>query len=426
MISKDKWAEIIKDFHKSKFPEMIERDIVIPTKIPLKRAISIIGPRRAGKTYEMFQLMKKLLMETKKEHLLYIDFERADLGVVEAKDLINMLETYYELYPKNKKIWMFLDEIQNVAGWEKFVRTALDENIKIYLSGSSSKMLSKEIATSMRGRNITYTMLPFSFKEYLKKRNFEYKKYFSSDEKAKIIYFLQDFMKYGGYPEAVIYPKEKEKILKEILETVIYKDVIERSRIRNVKVMKLIIGSLINSTEFSVNKFYKYLKSLGIKLGKSILYNYIEYLNDAFFVFMVRKFSYSYKHAEQSIPKPYFIDNGFLTISGIADKGRIMENLVFIELMRREANIWNYESFTKQKVDFVIKEKKKVKELIQVSYDIQNFNTKDREIKSLLKACKELRCNNLVVINWDYEGIEKYNNKKIIFVPLWKWLLEKR
>ncbi len=425
MISKDKWAGIIKDFHKSKFPEMIERDIVIPTKIPLKRAISIIGPRRAGKTYEMFQLMKKLLMETKKEHLLYIDFERADLGVVEVKDLINVLETYYELYPenRNKDIWLFLDEIQNVEGWEKFVRTALNENIKIYLSGSSSKMLSKEIATSMRGRNITYTVLPFSFKEYLKTRNFEYKKYLSPDEKAKMIHFLQDFMKYGGYPEAVIYPEEREKILKEILETAIYKDVIERSRIRNIKVMKLMIGSLINSTEFSVNKFYKYLKSLGIKVGKSALYNYIEYLNDVFFVFMVRKFSYSYKRAEQSIPKPYFIDNGFLAISGIVDKGRIMENLVFIELMRRGANIWHYESFTKQKVDFVIKEKKKIKELIQVSYDIQTFNTKDREIKSLLKACGELRCNNLVVINWDYEGIEKYNNRKIIFVPLWKWLL---
>jgi len=426
MVSKDKWAQIIKDFHRGELPKTIQRDIDVPIDVPINRAVSIIGPRRAGKTYEMFLTMKKLLKKVNKEQLIYIDFERADLEVIQAKDLVSMLETYYELYPENKKkeIWLFLDEIQNVQNWEKFVRTALDQRIKIYLSGSSSKMLSKEIATSMRGRNITYTVFPFSFKEYLKANKFEYTKYMSSDEKAKLFKLLREYMKYGGYPETIIYQEERDKILKEILETAIYKDVIERSKIRNVKAMKLLINALVNSTMFSVNKFYNHLKSLGIRVGKTVLYNYIEHLNEVFFVFMVRKFSHSYKHAEQSIPRPYFIDNGLLTISGISDRGRLLENLVFTELLKRNHDIWYYESATKQEVDFIIKEKRKVKKLIQVCYDIENFNTKDREIRALLKASKELKCNNLFIITWDYEGKEIYNKKRISYIPLWKWLLE--
>lgn len=426
MINKQKWVEIIKDFHEKSLPELIEREIKIPLETPINRAISIIGPRRAGKTYEMFNIIKKLLeKEIKKQQLVYINLERADLGIIDEKDLVLMLEVFYEIYPenKNKKIWLFLDEIQNVNNWEKFVRTALDENIKVYLSGSSSRLLSKEIATSMRGRSISYNVLPFSFNEYLKAKRISAGKFLSSFEKAKIISLLNNYVEYGGYPEAVIYETEREKILTDIRETAIYKDVIERSKIRNVKAMKLLINALINSKEFSVNKFYNFLKSSGIKIGKNVLYNYVEYLNDAFFIFMLRKFSYSYKESEQSIPKPYFIDNGLLRISGITDKGRLMENLVFIELFRRGLDIAYSKSITKEEIDFVIKENKNIKQLIQVCYDISNNETKEREVKALIKMSKELRCNNLIVITMDYEGREKVNGKEIKFTTLWKWLL---
>ena len=423
MIKKDKWIEIIKDFQEKKIPEAIERNIKIPLEIPIKRAISIIGPRRTGKTYEMFILMRKLLSSIKKEQILYFNSERADLGLLDYRDLTVMLETFNEVYPESKK-WLFLDEIQNIPEWEKFVRTALDDNIMVYLSGSSSKLLSKEVATSMRGRSLTYTILPFSFKEYLKVKNITYSKLLSSKERVKILNALRGYMEYGGYPEAVIYPEEKERILTEIKETTIYRDVIERSKIRNIKIMKLLIDALINSKEFSVNKFYNFLKSNGMKIGKNVLYVYIQFLNDAFFVFLLRKFSYSYKIAEQSIPKVYFVDNGLLWISGIKDKGRLMENLVFVELLRRNLDISYYKSVTKEEVDFVIKESKKVKQLIQVCYDINGFNTKEREIKALIKASKELNCSNIMVITWDYETEERVKNKKIKFIPLWKWLLQ--
>ncbi|MBI2499698.1 ATP-binding protein [Candidatus Woesearchaeota archaeon] len=425
MISKEKWAETIKNFQEKELPSIIERDINIPLEIPINRAVSIIGPRRAGKTFEMYSLISKIMKNAKKEQILYVNFEKADLGILGYQDLVVMLETFYELYPENKKnkIWLFLDEIQNVSNWEKFVRTALDENIKVYLSGSSSKLLSKEIATSMRGRSLTYSIFPFSFKEYLKTKGIIFQKYHSSYEKAKIVNLLKTYLEYGGYPEAVVYEIERERILTDINDIAIFKDVIERNKIRNTKAMKLLINALINSKEFSVNKFYNFLKSRGVKVGKTVLYRYTDYLNDAFFVFMLRKFSNSYKEAEQSIPKIYFIDNGLLRISGIQDVGRLMENLIFIELFKRGLNISYWKDIQGKEVDFVIKENKAVKQLIQSSYDVEDFNTKEREVKALLKASKELKCSNLIIINSNYEAEEKIKGKKIKFIPLWKWLL---
>jgi len=427
MTTKEKWAEIIQDFQEKELPEIIPREINVPLKNPIKRSVSIIGPRRAGKTYELYFLIQKIIKDYGKESIFYVDLERADLDIFDYKDLILMLEVFYEIHPKKKdnEIWFFLDEIQNVNKWEKFVRTCLDKGINIFLSGSSSKLLSKEIATSMRGRNLSYKILPFSFQEYLNVKKFNMKQYYSTKEKSLLIGLLRKYLTFGGYPEAVIYDKEKEKILREIFDTAIFKDVIEREKVRNVKVMKLLVSSLINAKEFSINKFYNFLKSRGIKVGKNVLYNYLEYLNDAFFVFPLRKFDLSYKKAEQSIPKIYFIDNGLLTINGIDDKGKLMENLVYIELLRRDLDVAYFQSTTKKEADFIIKQGKRTKQIIQVCYSVADFRTKERELQGLIKASKELNCNNLILINWDKDKEEKFKGKKIKFIPLWKWLLEK-
>ena len=392
----------------------------------MKRAVSIIGPRRTGKTYEMYYLISKIKDKFGIDRAVYINFERADFGILSYKDLVLMLETYYELYPKNKKeaIWLFLDEIQNVVEWERFVRTCLDDGIRVFLSGSSSKLLSKEIATSMRGRNISYNIYPFSFVEYLITKKFEIGKFYSSSEKSTLKNLFNEYLIFGGYPESIIYSNEREKIIKDIFDTAIYKDVIERNKVRNVNVMRLLIKVLLNSKEFSINKFYNYIKSQGIKVSKNALYNYSEYLGDAFFVFFLRKYDLSIKKREQSLPKIYFIDNGFLTLNGIEDKGRLLENLVFMELTRRNKDISYYQNSLKEEVDFLVKEGKKVKQLIQVCYDLSNFMTLDREIRVLIKASKEFECNNLVIISLDEEREEKVNGRVIKIIPVWKWLLE--
>jgi uncharacterized protein len=427
MMAKDKWASLIKDFYESELPESFERDIEIPLEKPINRSVSIIGPRRSGKTYLMFNLIKKLLSkQIKKENILYMNFEKAGLLPLESKDLVSMKETFYDLNPslKKKNTWFFLDEIQNVNDWEIFVRTCLDEGINVFISGSSSKMLSKDISTSMRGRTLTYRVFPFSFREYVLFKGIEIKKYYSSSEKSKIVNLFKEYLYDGGYPEQIIYNKEKEKILSNIYDTTLFKDVIERENIRNIPVIKHLIKALISSKEFSVNKFYNHLKSLNLKVSKNSLYNYVGYLEDAFFVFLLKKFDLSYKKAEQSLPKVYFIDNGILNINGIDDKGRLLENLIFLELMRREKDISYYQNVFHEEVDFVLKKGKKVKELIQVCYDFENFTTRERELKILIKASEEFNCNNLTLISMDKEGEEKYKNKKIKFFPVWKWLLE--
>lgn len=436
MVSREKWAEVIKDFHERGIPELVERESAIPKEIPLKRAISIIGPRRAGKTYTMFQLIKGLLEGgVDISRIVYINFERTELEGASGRELVGMMEAFYELYPQNKdkKAWLFLDEIQNVEKWENFVRTVIDSgNVQVFISGSSSKLLSREIATSMRGRTISHLVLPFSFADYLKKEGNGMKKiraeaYLSTSERANVINKLRSYMESGGYPEVVIYPQEKEKILQDIVETTIYRDVIERYKIRNTRLLKLLIKSLVNSAarEFSIHKFYNFVRSMGMKAGKNSLYNYVDALNDVFFVFPVNKFSYSYKKVEQSLPKVYMVDNGILTSNGINDYGRLLENLVFVELTRRGKNVFYYKSTDGKEVDFAILEKNKVKDLIQVAYSLEDFNTREREVKPLIKASKELKCNSLTIITWSEDKEEEIKGKKITCIPLWKWLLHK-
>jgi predicted AAA+ superfamily ATPase len=426
MLSKENWITIIRDFHESKIPIVIPRGFEIDFESDIRRAISLIGPRRSGKTFEMYLLISKIRQKYAKDRALYINFERTNLQGLSDKDLAIMLETYYEIYPANKgkRIWLFLDEIQNVDDWERFVRTCLDEGLSVFLSGSSAKLLSKEIATSMGGRNISYHIYPFSFKEFLSAKNFEIKKFYSSGEKALLSNLLNEFIKFGGYPEAVLYSNQRQEIMQDIFDTAIYKDVVKRGKIRNPIVLQELINALLKSKEFSINKFYNYIKSRGIKTSKDALYKYAGLLEDAFFVFLLRKHNLSYKKSEQSLPKVYFVDNGLLTLNGIDEKGRLLENLVFVELMRRKEDIAYYQNALGEEVDFTVKEGKKVKQLIQVCYDVSNFMTLERETKILIKASEEFKCNHLLLINMHEEREQTINGKKIKFIPVWKWLLE--
>lgn len=429
MITRDILIEVLRDFYESEIPELIQRDVKIEYEIPLRRIISIIGPRRAGKTYFLFQIMERLIKHVGKERLFYINLEDDRLIGADIKDLRTILDIFYEIYPENKsrKVWMFLDEIQNVPNWERFVRSSMDkENIQIFITGSSSKLLSKEIATSLRGRAIPYNIYPFSFREFLRAKDFSYSAYLSSKEKAKLLNLLGEYIAFGGYPEVVLYPKEKKKILKEILDVTLYRDIIERYKIKNLKVLKLLLKSLLASTIFSVHKFHNFLKSQGVKLSKNTLYNYLEYFADSFIVFPLRKLSYSHKESEQSLPKIYFIDNGLLSMGGVESTAKLLENVVFAELIKKgytpNEHLFYYLSQNKE-IDFVIKEGK-VKQLIQVCYAIEDYATKERELKALIKASKELKCSNLLVITWNYMGEERFKGKRIKFVPFWMWSLE--
>lgn len=431
MITKTAFAEIILDYQKKELPPIIPRDLEVDLEIPIKRAITIMGPRRAGKTFYLYSLIKKLLGQgIDKSQTLYINFENPKLAGISLEDLPILMESFYEAAPQNlqKKVWLFFDEIQNIKGWESFIRNLLDkDNLQIFISGSSSKFLSKEISTSMRGRTLSYLMLPFSFREFLNAKKIEFRKeFFASEEKVKINSAFEEYLNYGGYPETIFYPKEREKIIQEIIETTIYMDLIERYGIRNIKAVKLMFNYLIKAKEFSVNKFHHFLESTGINTSKNTLHNYLEIFNDAFIFFPLKKFSYSLKKIEQSSAKIYAIDNGFITEIIGNDTGKKLENLVFTALLRRgyriNADLFYYEET--REVDFVVKNKdNEITELIQVCHDLTNIATKDREIKALLKFSKKFKCENLTVITNDFETIEKRDEKSINFIPAWKWLL---
>lgn len=428
MISKAVWGELMRDFHEKELPELIERITEYSLRTPLKRAVVLTGVRKSGKTYSMFQAIKKLMAEgVAKKRILYINFEDSRLSDAAVSDLNNLLDVFFEIYPENKqeKTWFFLDEIQVVKNWEAFVRRLLDhENAYVFVTGSSSKMMGAEIATSLRGRSLTYRVFPFSFAEFLAARKIPAGKYLSASEKANVMNGLREYMNYGGYPEAAIYVQERERILREIIDVTVYKDIIERHAVKNSKVLRMLLTALFNSKEFSVHKFFNFLKSQGIKTSKNTLYAYFGYFCDSLVVRPLRKFSHSYKETEGSVPKVYFADNGLLYTQGIRDDGRLMENLVFTELERKwDKNLFYYKSIDGKEVDFVIKKGRSAGQLIQACYDLSDFNTKEREVKGLMKASNELGCQNLLIVTWDYEGVEKLDGKTIVCKPLCKWLL---
>jgi len=430
---KELLGQIILDFHKSPFPPpgLIERDLQVSMEIPLKRAIVILGPRRAGKTYYQFSLIKKLLEnKVPKERILYVNFEDPKLIDLTLADSVELIEVFYEIYPENKKqkVWFFFDEIQNVANWEIFIRGILDkENAQVFISGSSSKLLSREISTSLRGRSLSFLLLPFSFSEILRAKNIKYDKYLSSAQKSMLANYLRDYFSYGGYPEAVLYPQERKRILQEIVEVTIYRDLIERHKIRNTKVIKLMFNYLVKAKEFSVHQFYNFLKSLNIQVSKNSLYNYLEFFNDAFIFFPLKKFSFTLKNIEQSIPKIYVVDNALIELIAGDEKGKKLENLIFLSLLQKgfqpNRDIFYFTS-NGGEVDFVIKKGKKVSTLLQCCFDVRDYQTKERELKSLLKASKTLSCSDLNVITYDYQAEERIAGKRIKFIPLWKWLLD--
>ncbi len=253
----------------------------------------------------------------------------------------------------------------------------------------------------------------------------------SSREKSVLLSLLDEYLEFGGFPEVVLEKSRENKIriLNEYFNMVVYRVVIERYNVKNISLIKWFIQSLTSSfsKEFSVHKVYLAIKSRGIKVSKNTLYSYLSMLEDSVFAFFVPKFGYSVRKREFSINKAFLCDIGFAKLVGTSeDKGRKMENVVFLELERRRglmSSVGYWKNQQQEEVDFVIKTSMRVEQLIQVCSDISSENVKKREVRALVKAGKELKCRNMLVVTGDYEGEEKSDGVKIRFMPLWKWLL---
>lgn len=422
-------GRIIREFLERK-ETVVERDLQIPVKPELKKAITIVGPRRSGKTYLLLSYFQQIRDMPK----IFFPLDDDRIYPPTLNDLDISLKVLKEMYPDARgKAYMFFDEIQEVPKWELFIKRVVErENALVYVTGSSSRLLSKEIATELRGRTVTYELFPFNFKEIMRINGLRIGKFITTAEESRIKKLVKDYLIFGGFPEVVL-KEEKRKILTEYADIMFYRDFVERYRIKNLKVARVFFNLLFNSfaKEISINKIFNFMKSQGIKTSRNMLYNYLEYLHDAYLIFPLRKFSYSLKEIEQSIPKIYSIDNGLTGVFNTEfqeSMSRLMENAVFIELRKsglvENKDIFYYKTVDGKEADFAIRGGSDFKLLIQVCYDTSDIVTKEREVKGLLKASEELKCNNLLVITWDYDGEETVDGKKIAYTPLWKWIVK--
>ncbi|MBU4069651.1 MAG: ATP-binding protein [Nanoarchaeota archaeon] len=419
---------IIKDFHKKGVPELFKREIKIP--ISTDKIITLVGSRRAGKTYMLYNLISDIIQKISIENIIYINFEDERLNL-EKEDLGKIIDAYLELYPEKdmSKIYLFFDEIQDINGWEKFVRRMYDSVTKnIFITGSSARLLSKEIATSLRGRTISYEIYPLSFKEYLSYNSIDAKDIHSTQNKAKIKSAFNKFLMLGSYPETLNMNEDISiKTLQSYVDVMIYKDLVDRYKIKKPETIKLFIKKCITylSKDFSINKTYNEFKSMGVKISKDTMYSYSKHVEDIFLIFFINVFNPSLILQESYTKKAYCIDNGLAnsySFKNSHDKGRLLENLVFLELKRKSNKIYFHKK--KKECDFIVQKSYKIVQAIQVTQNLENTNTKKREIDGLLDALDTYKLKQGFILTGNEEEEIKVGDKIIIICPVWKWLLK--
>lgn len=360
-----------------------------------------IGMRRTGKTYLMFQKIAELLREgVLFTEILYLNLEDDRLLPLSREKLAGLLDGFYSVYPENheKKCYLFLDEIQNVDDWAIVIRRFFDsKRVEIYLTGSSAKLLSKEIATSLRGRSLATEVWPYDFSEYLVATNKVIdRKLYSAITRDKLMHAYRQYLENGGFPEVVSYDQvPREQTLQDYVTIVTYRDIIERYAIANPGVIKFMIVSMIANVAkpFSINKFYNDLKSQGYKINKDCLYDYAQHIEDAFLIFLVPLYSESIRKMQVNPKKIYAIDTGLIramTLDHTKDLGRLFENLIYLDLRRQGFIVNYYLTQERYEVDFLVQTRQGKKELIQVTWDMTDSETKVREERALTSAMREL------------------------------------
>jgi predicted AAA+ superfamily ATPase len=423
MKKKDIFKQLIVEFHQNGIPEFIERELKLP--VNTGKIISVIGVRRSGKTYLLFQTIKKLLESVPIERIVYINFEDERLDIT-PEDLSLILEAYKELYPdiSLKDLYLFFDEIQNITGWEKFIRRIYDNYTKnIYITGSNSKLLSKDIATALRGRTISYEVFPLSFREFLMFKNifFEEKDFYNIEKKGLWKKEFLEYLEYGGFPE-IVYLDDKNlklKTLQNYFEVMLYKDMVERFEIKNPLILKYFIKRVIENLgkPISVNNIFNELKSQGYKIGKDTLYQYLEFIEDIYLSIIIKKYSKSILKTELSQKKAYIVDNGLVNALSFSFKGiygTLLENLVVKEFRSKGYEIFYFKE--NKECDLIILNKDELVP-IQVSYSLSDKKTMERELNGLLEAIKFLNIKNGVILTFDDFDTLLFDDIKIQILP---------
>ncbi len=383
-------------------------------------ATVVMGVRRSGKSVFSHQLLGN-------REYQYVNFDDERLRRIKAEELNDVLKAFYELY--GTVDFVLLDEVQNVDGWELFVNRLLRNGINVLATGSNSKLLSKELSTHLTGRYIQIELFPFSYREFLRYDDIEAsEREFHITEKVSMIKRkLEEYIKIGGFPEVAKERDMHREYLSTLYHAILSKDVVTRYNIRLSEKFKDLSNYLISNPAELIS--FNRLKSLFDLKSTHTAMKYVSYLKEAYLIFPLDGFSFKSHEVIRSQKKIYPIDTGLVNAIGGPrgeKKGRLMECAVAIELLRRKApdtGLYYWRDYQQHEVDFVVRKGADTDVLIQVCYDVEDKETRKREVQGLLKANKEIG-GKMLVITWDFEGKEIIENREIKYVPLYKWLIK--
>ncbi|HBX53556.1 MAG TPA: ATPase [Bacteroidales bacterium] len=377
----------------------------------------ITGPRRSGKSVLSFQLLKE-------ENFAYLNFD--DDLLLKHFDENKVIQTLNEVYPDYR--YLFLDEIQNLPNWELWVNKLYRRNKNLIVTGSNARLLSREMATSLTGRYIQITVFPFSFAEVL--HFHKVSPVAKTPQKVGVIQgYLNTYVQNGGFPETVLNPSILKNYLSTLFDSVLLKDIMKRFQIRQSQQLYDLSNYLLTNytNQYSFNQLKTDLNFHSVPTVQK----FMGYLSEPYLFLNLTKYSTKVKTQQKSPKKSYIIDNGFIKARSFElspNYGRLLENVVFIELLRRqyklELDLFYYKTRNDKEIDFVCRKGHIVEQLIQVCYDISKPKTLKRELDALIEASSELACDKLILITWDKEDVIEKNEYKIQLVPAWKWLSE--
>ena len=388
----------------------------------------LTGIRRAGKSYTLYQDMLNKMSSGKAhvEDFLYIHFEDERIASIEASELGLILDAYWEMYDQ-KHPYIYLDEIQNITGWEKFARRLAEAKHHVMITGSNAKMLSKEITTTLGGSYIPRDIYPFSFDEYLQYYNVKLDKNweFNPEQRITVIRHFNEYFYHGGFAES-FEQQNKREWLTSLYQKILLGDIVERNKIRNPRVLRLLARKLAESVmqPTTLKRLENIIKSTGDSISQTVLKDYLGYMEDAYLIFSIPNLT-SPLTEQQTIMKRYFADNGILNNFFINGETKLLENIVAIQLNKiyhnteDETRLFYYKKNVE--ADFCIPE---VELAIQVSYTIDDLVTYDREVGGLIKFLKAYKQYHGIIITWDTERQISEDGITIEVVPIWKWLLK--
>lgn len=383
----------------------------------------VLGPRRAGKS--VFSLM---LLNGRQ--FMYFNFDDEVLTSSGGMNTDDLMKELHAAYGDTKNI--LFDEIQNLPNWELFVNRLQREGYNVILTGSNANLLSRELATVLTGRHLPIEILPFDFKEFLLAKNYQIDKEYQDlpQRRGELLKLMEDYLLDGGFPEVVVKSVDSKGYLDVLFDSLLFKDVVKRHRVKFSAQIDNLGSYLINN----FSSYYTLRKLQNILNFKSVttVEKYTSYLEEAYLIFSLQRYSAKAGERIKSPKKVYTVDNGFVNAKAVQhspDKGKLMENLVFTELVKKgfqpNRNLFYYKTRNNREVDFVLKKETAIDELIQVVYQTSNLDIEQREIKGLLEASEELKAEKLTILTWDEEKQVEKDKKIIKFVPLWKWLMEK-